>query len=313
MEKYTIKKGINNMTTTTTHTHTPSAHDYLKLHEQANGLRNMKGKLTKSLTSQVGDSAADGLVTNIEGLTVETVKGYTTEQINELYVDKNGEEIEVSLPVGNTARLDEIKKDLVIFLIESKAAQDEIDNALEKLEEEMKGFDEEFKKIMAEYSDFSEYMRTSLVKKIEKAEGAQKENLQAMLNSFDDSYTLANVIDNYTNLNTRNTLEDYGKRADLSYKRYNRTIKQLGLTFDITTFENLEKRYLAEKYHVKPNLFVFLIMKYGGHLRQPERTDGVFFSQLALNMKMLYNDTFGTEAKKKQFITSIETLLDLFI
>lgn len=299
--------------TTTTHTHTPNASAYLKLREQMSGLYTAKNKLTTPLTSQIGDSAAEGLMANIEGLTVETVTEYTNEQIDALYVGKDGQVIDVDFPSKDAARLAEFKKDLVILLIESRNAQAEIDADLEKLEEEMKKFDDEFKKIMSEFSDVSEYMRSNLVKQIENADDSQKERLQAMLNSFDDSYTLANVIDNYTNLNTRNTLEDYGKRADLSYKRYNRTIKQLGLTFDITTFENLEKRYLAEKYHVKPNLFVFLIMKYGGHLRQPERTDAVFFSQLALNMKMLYNDTFGTEEKKKQFTTSIETLLDLFI
>lgn len=299
--------------TTTTHNHTPNTHEYLNLRERMTGLRNMKGKLGKSITSQVGDSAAEGLAANLEGLTVDDIKEYTDEQIDALYVTKEGEVIDVDFSTENKQRVTEFKKDLVILLIESKNAQDEIDIALEKLDEEMKEFDTEFKKIMAEYSDVAEYMRSNLVKQIEKAEGESKERLEAMLNSFDESYTLANVIDNYTNLNTRNTLEDYGKRADLSYKRYNRTIKQLGLTFDITTFQNLEKRYLSEKYHVKPNLFVFLIMKYGGHIRQPERVDGVFFSQLALNMKMLYNDTFGTEAKKKQFISSIETLLDLFI
>jgi hypothetical protein len=41
--------------------------------------------------------------------------------------------------------------------------------------------------------------------------------------------------------------------------------------------------------------------------------DGVFLSQLAVNLKSLYSDAFGDVEKKETFKAGIRRVLDLFI
>lgn len=291
--------------------------ELLTMNDQVKSLKNVQNEMKTKLNSAISsENGIDIFEEKLIGLTPEIADSLSDDEISEIYTF-DGKEIQLILPGDkmDNKTLNEMRRDFIKVLIDQKQAMAELDKATEEFEKEMVEYDKELKNLTAQFGDISEFMKSQLTEQILSAPEEKKPMLISSLNAFDDALLLNDIHDSFAKLKKpENTIYDYNRRSLEVFNKYNKVIKKLGLTFDITTFENLETKFLEEKYHKYPNLFAFLVIKYGAYIKEPQRgTDGVFFSQLALNLKMLYNDSFANQEKKETFLANIKRTLDLFI
>lgn len=280
--------------------------------DQINVVKKLREEMKKQRTDVLGEEQSNRLSEKIAHLTPEDLKKMTDEEINELYKFEDGE-IEVTLDFKDKSGETEFKRDYLIYLRETDIALKQIDEELDKLEAEMKEEEAKIKSLLSEFGDLSTFMRAKLKEEYDSSEGERKEKIGKVIEAFDDSYTLNRVYDYYTKYSTRNTIDDYYRRADQVFNKFMKAIKKIGLKTDLTSFNNLELRFLDDKYHKHPNLFLFSVIKMFSYKQDTiTREDGVFLSQLAVNLKSLYADSFKDAEKKELFIKSISRVLDLF-
>lgn len=261
----------------------------------------------------VGDeNIAAKLSSMVANLEPQQIRELSDEAVNEIYKDENGE-IEFAVKMDKT-RTAEFKRDFLVFLRESDIADETFEKELVILEEAIKENNEELQMLLKDFGDLSAFMRTKLQKEFEAANGDRKEKLTKIIEAFDDAYTLNRVYDHYKEFGTRNTISDSHHRALDVYNRYMKVISKINFKTDLTSFNNLEKNFLEEKYHAESNLFLFAVIKMIGYKKDASADiEGVFLSQLAVNVKALYTDSFASEEKKEQFKASIRRVLDLFL
>ena len=280
--------------------------------DQINVVKKLRKEMNKQRTGVLGEEQSNRLSEKIAHLTPEDLKKMTDEEINELYKFEDGE-IEVTLDFKDKSKETEFKRDYLIYLRETDIALKQIDEELDKLEAEMKEEEAKIKSLLSEFGDLSTFMRAKLQEEYDSSEGERKEKIGKVIEAFDDSYTLNRVYDYYTKYSTSNTIDDYYRRADQVFNKFMKAIKKVGLKTDLTSFNNLEINFLDEKYHKYPNLFLFSVIKMFSYKRDTiTREDGVFLSQLAVNLKSLYADSFKDSEKKELFKQSISKVLDLF-
>jgi hypothetical protein len=250
----------------------------------------------------------------VNGKTVDDIKTMTDEDINGIYTIND----EV-ITLGNNPDTElSFKRDFLIYNIESKKAMDELDNAINKIQEEMKSHEDEMKKLLQTFGDISTFLRQKLDKDLANAADDDTRNrIQKMIYYFDDALILDTIYNNCKKYSIQNTLRDYrdDKTAQVLYKKYSKVLTKLKIKTDLTNFNNLEINCrLPEKYHQYPNLFLFIVIKYFAHRSEPNRiTDGILLTQLSTHVKSLYTDTFKDEETKNKFISSITRILDLYI
>lgn len=281
--------------------------------EHMNAVKKMRADMNEERLRIAGDDdVAAKLSSMVANLTPEQVAQLDDAAVAEIYKTEDGEiELAIDLPANKEM---EFKRDFLVYLRETEVASEAVDAELAALEEEIKDGEEELKNLIAEFGDLSTYMRNKLQTEYDAAEGAHQERLGKMIASYDDAYTLDRVFDHYSKFGVENTVGDYYRRADNVFERYIRVIKKLNFRTDLTNFNNLEARLLEEKYNKYPNMFLFSVIKMYAYKKDatPDQ-DGVFLSQLAVNLKSLYADSFATEEKKQTFINGITRVLDLFV
>jgi hypothetical protein len=280
-------------------------------------MKDSKRDIMRQQTAIINDEKIlDELDEKIKDLTPEVIKALPKEAIEQIYTI-DGKPLELNIiDIKDEQRLYEFKKDFLVYKKESMNANKQIDEALEKFEKEMVENEAELNELIKSYGDLTHYIRQSLQEDYEKATVPEiKAKFEKMIIAFDDAITLNRIFENYNVLNPQNSLNDYKLRSDSLFKKYMGTIKNLGIRTDITAFNNLELRFLPEKYHEYPNLFLFLIIKYFAHKKDTasKASDGVFLSQLLVNVKTLFTNRFTDENQKQTFLESIEKVLDLFI
>lgn len=280
--------------------------------DQINVVKKLREEMNKQRTGVLGEDTVKKLSERISNLTPEDLKKMDEEEINNLYKFEDGE-IEVALEFKDKNKEIEFKRDYLVYLRETDIALKQIDEELDKLETEIKEEEDKIKSLLSEFGDLSTFMRSKLQEEYDSSEGERKEKIGKVIEAFDDSYTLNRVYEYYTNYSTSNTIDDYYRRADQVFNKFMKAIKKVGLKTDLTSFNNLELKFLDEKYHKYPNLFLFSVIKMFSYKRDTiTREDGVFLSQLAVNLKSLYADSFKDPEKKDLFIKSISRVLDLF-
>jgi hypothetical protein len=293
---------------------TEKATHLFNTYTQIGAVKKMREEIKSQQLSVLGDDdAATKLSEMIAALSVEDIRELTDEAIEEIYnLDGTGS-IEISLDLKGKREV-EFKRDFLVYMKESETANAALDQQLDAMEKELDEHQAQFKELVGEFGDLSTYMRTKLQDEYDAAEGPKKEKLAGVIEAYDDATTLNRVIEHYQNYSTGNTITDYFGRAEVVFKKYVKVIEKLHFHTDLTDFNNLETNLLEEKYHKYPNLFIFSIIKMYAYKKDATRTeDGVFLSQLAVNLKSLYADTFATEEKKEQFKDSIRKVLDLFL
>lgn len=281
--------------------------------DNINAIKKMREGMKQQRIDMVGDeNIAAKLSSMVANLEPQQIRELSDEAVNEIYKDENGE-IEFAVKMDKT-RTAEFKRDFLVFLRESDIADETFEKELVILEEAIKENNEELQMLLKDFGDLSAFMRTKLQKEFEAANGDRKEKLTKIIEAFDDAYTLNRVYDHYKEFGTRNTISDSHHRALDVYNRYMKVISKINFKTDLTSFNNLEKNFLEEKYHAESNLFLFAVIKMIGYKKDASADiEGVFLSQLAVNVKALYTDSFASEEKKEQFKASIRRVLDLFL
>jgi hypothetical protein len=293
------------------------AFKFLDLNQQIQDMKDVKNNIIEQELKVFNDDSIQvALDKAIKNMTVEEIKAASKDQIEKIYtIDEKS--IELDLEISDEQRAFEFKRDFLVYKKESAVALLEIDEALAKMEEDVKKEEEEFNKVINQYGNLSNFIRQKLV---EDSTNAPTEEYRAvykkMLDYFDGAFNLDMLVEKYSTLKTINTIKDYedSTRSQSIYGKYVQATKKLGLKSDLTSFPDLEVKFLPEKYHKYPNLFLFAIIKLFGYKKDTveKNTDGIFLSQFGVNLKNLYADRFDTPEIKQEFIQNIEKVLDLF-
>lgn len=291
------------------------AFKFLQLHNKKEELNDLKNTLvTQQKTVLSDDELLDILDERIENISVEDLKKMTDEEINEIY-NIDGKEIELTIDNMDKSRANEFKRDFLLFKKASIESFKEIDATMERFEKEIQEEVDTFNETVKKYGDISGYLRASIVEKIEKATDDKKEKYQSILDNFDNAFEFNNIYMFCKEYGPEKVLREYKYKNVVIVDTFVRTVSKLKLdNFEITNLHNnIEIDYLSEKYHENPNLFIFAIFKFIAHQRfdLDKSKEGVFLSQLNVNLKKLAKGKFSDEDKEK-FLDNIKKVLDLF-
>ena len=287
----------------------------LNLRYKIDEMNKSKNKFISKQGEFVSDTEhLNHLCESIKGFTPDEIKRLPDEYIKNIFM-VGEDEINIEAEFKNEKCKIEFMRDFLVFKKTSSDSIDSIDKAMEKLEIELKKDEEELDKTITDFSDVQTVIRGHLVNSINTAsmEIVKNRYINA-LKYFDDALTLNIIFDHYKNQNTKNTIDDFRLRAGGIYKKFIKACKVLGIKSEIVVFSDLEVLFLPEKYHIYPNLFLFSIIKYFAYKKDDvdKKTDGVFLTQLIVNVQNLFVNKFKNADDRKLFIDSIMKVLDLF-
>lgn len=288
--------------------------EYLGLKDQVRSIEALRKEMSEHHgTYAEGDTIA--ILTAIAtDYTATQLKEMSDTEINQLFELEEGE-LALSLNFDTEQEETNFKRDLMQHLRTEAEMNANLDTEMAKIENLLESFEPEFEAITREFEDIGLYLRSQLAAELalDETSPERKENLQSMIDSFDDALTLDRIFNTLQQHSLTNVLHDYKHRDQQIYKRYKRVIKALGLDTDLTVFVDLEKKFLAEKYHTYPNLFLFIVIKHYAHLKTMRRSaDGMWMSRFTLNLKHFYGNRMN-EKDRAVFVSGIERILDLFI
>jgi len=289
----------------------------LNLQGQLQDMKDMRGNIVKEQLKVLGDVAdLEAVQAKLVDISIEDLKAITEEGLKELFTI-NGKEVDVAVEIEDAFKAFEFKRDFLVYLKESEQAVNQIDEAVLKLEEDLKAHDEELKDVVAQFGDLSKCIRAKLLSNLENAgDAVRAKRAQRMLDSFDDAWNLTRIYEIHKVSRPGNVLRDYkdNDRSVALYKNYMKAIARLGLKSDLTAFNDLEIKFLPEKYHKYPNLFLFIVIRYFAYKKDvaDRVSDGVFLSQFMVYVKTLFADRFTTPEEKEEFLQNIQRVLDLY-
>lgn len=286
----------------------------LNTFEQVNSIKHLREELNAKRLDFFTEDKVSRLEDRIKYLVPEQLKEFTPEAIDHIYTFDD-ETLEFDVKFETEERRIEFKRDFLVYLVESAHATLEIDKQIDQLEKTLDDSKEEVKELLSQYADLSDYIRSTLVDELETAKTEERRTkVTRMIEAFDDATTLDRVYAQYNQFGTKTTVSDYFHRSTDVYTRYLKIMKKIDFRTDLTRFDNLETKFLPEKYHALNNIFVFAIIKMMSHKKSATRDDeGTFLTQLAVNLKYLYADSFSKPEQKELFISSITRVLDLFL
>lgn len=282
--------------------------------EQMNSIKHLREEINSKRIGALGEEDVVRLEDRIKYLVPSQLKEFTDEAIDQIYTFEDGV-VEFDVPFNDEKRKSEFKRDFLIYLVESNHASLEIDKHIDSLEKTLEESQEEIKELLSQYENLSDYMRTQLVHELDNATTPErKDKVTGMIVAFDDATTLHRVVAQYQQFGTKTTVSDFFHRSKDVYNRYLTVLKKIDFKTDLTRFDNLETKFLPERYHTLNNIFVFSIIKMISHKKAATReNEGTFLTQLSVNLKYLYSDSFSKPEQKELFIESITKVLDLFL
>lgn len=262
------------------------------------------------------DELSNKLDEKIADMSLKEVSVLTDEQVENIFTI-DGEIVNLDSAVcTDKDRSLKFKRDFLIYKKTMMESFKEIDKTMDTFQKEIDQDFEEFQKVIDEYGDVSTYLYEDINRRYESASSEELKNkYKTMLDNFDWAFNFDQIYEYHKNTGLTNPLNDYERLADGVYARYMKTIKRLKLkNVDLTIFDDLEIKYLPEKYHKYPNLFLFLVIRFYGYRKDSATSisDGVFLSQLHVNLKKLVRNKFLQEGQREQFLLNIQRVLDLF-
>lgn len=273
----------------------------------------------KEIESNVKEIINNNTLTELDkklaSVTKEEIKNMSFPELMEFtHVDN---ECIIKLPDFGIDRtkeeVEEYLKYTLIFLIESGEAMEELEKRMLELDKIVKTETAKLSSTLDE--DVVAIVRDTLKKAMDEETNPERiEKHKASYEAFEDSFTLNRIKELYETIGFDNIQREAKTLANEIYNKYVKTRKELGLSYDIVYSDDLELKYLPEKYHKYNNLFVFIVMKYISKLTKvrgvKKTTDGVFASQLSTNLYLLSRDSLK-ENEKELFLKSIKELYDM--
>ena len=284
-------------------------HEVMKVKDQIDYVKKEQEKLFEQINQMTsGNGFPQYLKDYVSEKSEEEINALTKEELIEVY--KENEDFTVDEDTD-----EKFLKDYLIFIKESEEHSKEFDKLVSDFEKEMNEITDEIQEECAKFGDIRGYVKNTYYKKLEIATGAEKVRLEKAIEAIDDSLNLNRIYDLYSSLKPLNTLNDYkdSERQKRIIKNYTEGIKTLRIRTNLAVFRGLERKYLDEKYHKYPSLFLFLIMKYVAYSKftLDRENEGLFIVSLAITLQGLYTDTLSVE-NKAIFISNIQRILDLF-
>lgn len=287
------------------------------LQDSLKAITQMRDGLINNKVSVLGNEEVSKKIDErVADYSLEQLKTLSDEEVKNIYRFDDGE-VDFSIDFkDDESKKIEFMRNFLVFVKETSIAMAEIDKETERIVESLKADEEEFKKLVSKFGSLSSYIEADLRDRYERAETEeQKEKVGKMIQAYEHALTLENIIEHYKKFPTDTTISDLYHRPVDVYNRYMKVLKKLKVTTDLTQFDMLETKFLEEKYHVHPNLLLFAVIKYIAYKKNDadRSVDGVFLSQLAVNVRALFTNNFDSEEKKERFLQSVRNVLDLFI
>lgn len=301
---------------------------YTNLLSQTNLLESAKDDIENAkitiLENKEDCAILDGKVSN---LTVDDLKNLTDEEIEKIFTKEDGSTINLQKIYEDD--LPSVRREFLKFCVEGEDILTDLDKEIKELNKKINLTNEEIDRISN--IDFVKHMKDDMQKRLEEfmsidttnMTDKDKRNLSQRIADYkksmdviEDTVLLNNIYDNYKKIGTESTLRDYHNKDNSLrfYKKYKNFSKFYGIQTDLTRFGDLEKKFLSEKYHKYPNLFLFLVIKYYAY--KPtysfEKFNSVWLVQFNLNIYKLFMNQLDEETKKS-LLSNIEKVLDLFI
>lgn len=284
--------------------------------ESMDMVRESYKEIEKNVKEVINEDVLVELDKKLATVTKDQIKEMTFFELIDFVQTDNGPIIklpEFDIETSNKEELEEYLRFTLIFLIESGEAMEELEKRMLELDNIVKT--ETAKLSVTLDEDVVSIVRDTLKKAMDKETDPEKqEKHKASYDAFEDSFTLNRIKNLYKTIGFDNIQREARTSANNIYNKYVKTRKELGLSYDVVYSDDLELKYLPEKYHKYNNLFVFIVMKYISKLTKirgvKKTTDGVFASQLSTNLYLLSRDSLKGE-DKETFLKSIQELYDM--
>lgn len=287
----------------------------LKMHNTIIDYKKIGTELKENRIRLVSDDEINKYLDEVVSeYSVQDIRGLTMSQISKILTYEGTPiEFEIDLPPEGKITF---MKDFLVFIKESKESMEKMDSELSKLEEEIAESQEEFDKALREFNDMSSVIINRIKSLAENEEDVeQKKKYGDMLIAFDSSLNLTNVIEfakSYKGLDTLTKYRDNIKAKKMHEKcKYN--CRQLGSSVDLSTFVNIETKFLPKEYGIRQNMFIFTVMDMIASWKKDDLTtlNGLFLTQFIVNIKNLIHDNFNSEEEKSTFINAIVSVLNV--
>lgn len=290
----------------------------LSLKSKMNDINSVMENINKEQKQLLSDDTEfDHLDKILDNFTEEQIKAMPPEMIDELLVDEDGNKVTFALDFKtNKIAYDQFKKDFLILRKQSLETFKKFDEELAGINKEIAESQEEFDKYVNEFGNVSNLIRTKLDERLKNAEtDEQKALVSKLIKSFDNGLLLENVKEYCNSYKGRSIIGDFTnhKQAHYIYRKYLKVANTLDIKTDLTTFTNLEQRFLPEEYQKRINIFMFAIIHFisSWHNKAYTKADGLFITQFTVNVKNLYYDKFDIAEDRETFINNIKEIIKI--
>lgn len=257
------------------------------------------------------------------GVDDKMIDNMTDEEIAVYYTLEDGEPIVIDIPMESKAAVMDFKRDYLSMLVQNSTAFKQIDETLGSLDDAMVEYDDKIRGIHADTNgDIIKYVRSELMSRAEDPEEDPRvvKGISEVVAAIDWSYNLEPLLEYYSKLDPRNTINDFVHRDDVIFKKFVKNCRANGIVVNYSRFDKFEARYLNERFHKYSELLPFLVMKMYANKKEFSRLDSILLLQLNSNLQILfYEQDRGLELTQQQLeerynlTESAEKLLSLFM
>lgn len=248
---------------------------------------------------------------------LEEINALSDEEVNELFIDEDGEEIDVVIDLKTEADKVAFKRDYIGLIWSSNRSIKEIDASLEEYKAAIAESKEELDEIMEKFSHSTDIYHNNIKEAYEReTDPVRKKNLKEMLDSFEVFPVLETLLNRLKSLpRPQNSYGDYKSldRHRKLYIKYRDVSEKLDLKTDLAKYGKFEEKFLPEEYHDYPNLFIFLVMKmYACLPKHRKEVEGLFIAQFAIILQDLFAGTIDDD-KKEHLINTAKEFIDTVV
>ena len=267
-----------------------------------------------------GDELAEYLDSVVESHTLDELKQLTPREVEDIYTSEDDEPVKFDIPFDNNKQEYEFKRDYLVMRKQTMESIAKLEEETASINAELAAHQEELNHLLDEYGDMEGLIRAKLVSKAENAtDDTERALYTKMITSFDNALTLDCVKTYVKSYKGRKIIPDY-RNDTMSrkvYKKYLKVIEDLEISANLTGFRDLERKFLDVDdnivYGKRSNIFIFAVIHYisSWHNKEYSKAEGLFITQLVINLKDLYYDKFVVSDNKTKFINNIKEVIDI--
>lgn len=238
------------------------------------------------------------------------------EEINNIFKDENGEDIELDIEFENPEKVLQFKRDYAELLWTSATTLKALDKEIENYNEAIEEYKVDIDKVYAEFSGSTDvyYENLKTLYAEAKDDDPKKETYRKMIESFEVFPVLERFYRELAALPHPENAYNDAKHEHLFrkvYDKYVRIINSLGLKSNLSSYNNFEGKFIGEDYEKYGDLFLFLIMRAVTYIPSPQKIiDGLFLARFAIMLQDLYKNSLP-ENDKEHLTNIAKKFIDL--